>query len=110
MGQLALHITMTSRNILTIIILLLLTACSDNKVISVQVSPEKLILENKEIDKVDFEKELKVIVDARKKEGIEAKELTMDIKADKRTKRGDIADIVFSLKRLNIIRTTYSAY
>ncbi len=101
---------MISRHIGTIFILLLLTACSDDKVISVQLSPEKLIIENKEIDKADFEKELKAIVDERTKVGLERKELTIDLKADKRTKRGDLADIEVSLRRLNVRRVTYSTY
>ena len=102
---------MTRRQIGIVLSLLLLTACSgDNKIIHVQLSPEKLIVENKEINKTDFEKELKAIVDERQKDGIDRGELTIDLKADKNTRRGDLADIEVSLRRLNVRRVTYSTY
>ena len=101
---------MTQGHIRIIFVLLLLTACSDDKIISIQISPEKLLLENKEINKVDFEKELKKIVDERTNDGLDKKELTIDLKTDKRTKRGDLADIEVSLRRLNVRRVTYSTY
>jgi biopolymer transport protein ExbD len=101
---------MTLRQIRIVFCLLLLTSCSDDKIIYIQLSPEKLILENKEIDKADFEKELKVIVDKRANNGVDKKELTIDLKTDKRTKRGDLANIEVSLRRLNVKRVTYSTY
>jgi hypothetical protein len=101
---------MISKFTSTIFILLLLTACSDKKVILVQVSPERLILENKEIAKANFEKELKAIVDKKIKDGIKRNELTIDLVTDMRTKRGDLADIEVSLRRLNIRQITYSTY
>ncbi|MCZ8020153.1 MAG: hypothetical protein O9294_00195 [Cytophagales bacterium] len=101
---------MISKFTYAIFILLLLAACSNNKVISIQVSPERLILENKEIAKADFEKELKAIVDKKIKDGIKRSELTVDLVTDLRTKRGDLADIEVSLRRLNIRRIIYSTY
>jgi hypothetical protein len=95
---------------ITAIAFIILTSCSDNNIISLQLSPEKLILENKEIDKADFEKELKIIVENRIKDGIDKKELIIDLKTDKRTKRGDLADIEVSLRRLNVRRINYSTY
>ena len=102
---------MTGRYIGIILNLVLLTSCShDNKIIHVQLSPEKLLVENKEINKANFEKELKAIVDERKKNGINREALTIDLTADNNTRRGDLADIEVSLRRLNLRRIIYSTY
>lgn len=88
-----------------------MTSCSgNNKIIHVQLSPEKLIVENKKINKSDFEKELTSIISERKKDGIAREELTIDLRADRDTKRGDLADLEISLRRLNMKRVTYSTY
>jgi biopolymer transport protein ExbD len=94
------------------LIILFLTNCSDKETnkISVILTPEKLQLEQTVIDKKEFEKELKIIVDRKIKSGLKKDELIIDLRVDKNTRRGDVADVEVSLRRLNIRQVTYSTY
>lgn len=78
--------------------------------ISVILTPDKLELNSNLIDKKDFEKELKIIVDKKLKYGYKKEELVINTKVDKNTRRGDVADIEVSLRRLNIRQINYSTY
>jgi len=40
-------------------LVMLLTSCSDKRIISVEINRDKLTIDNKVIDKTDFEKRLK---------------------------------------------------
>jgi hypothetical protein len=96
-----------------LIIGLFLISCSQDKEtnqIFVILTPDKLELDNKLIDKKEFEKELKIIVDKKLKTGLTKEELIINMKVDKDTRRGDIADIEVSLRRLNVRQITYSTY
>jgi hypothetical protein len=91
--------------------LFLLFACSTEKmtnVIYIEVSPEKIILDQKPIVKVDLEKELKSVIDGRKAQGFKLEELIIDLRVDGRTRRGDLADIETTMRRLNIRKVKYS--
>lgn len=69
-----------------------------------------MIVENKEISKADFEKILRAIIEERQQNGVERSELTIDLRTDKETKRGELAGIEVSLRRLNVKRVNYSTY
>jgi len=86
-------------------------ACSVEKKtneIFVEISPEKLTLDQKNIQKDDFEKQLKIVIDKKKSDGFKREELIINLNVDKRTRRGDIADIETALRRLNVRRVNYS--
>ena len=88
-------------------------ACSVEKKtnqIYIEISPEKLTLDGKDIHKDDFEKELKLIIDEKKADGIKREQLVVNLKVDSRTRRGDIADIETALRRLNVRRVNYSTF
>jgi hypothetical protein len=78
--------------------------------ISVILTPYKLELESNLIDKKNFEKECKIIINNKLKFGYKMEELVIDMSVDKNTRRGDIADIEVSLRRLNIRQINYSTY
>jgi len=88
-------------------------ACSTEKTtntIYVEISPEKLILNQKTIKKEHFEKELKSIIEEKETTGFKREELVINLKVDERTRRGDIADIEVVLRRLNVRRIVYSTF
>lgn len=92
---------------------LFLLSCSQEKEsnqISVILTPDKLELNSNLIEKKDFEKELKIIIDNKIKSGYKREELIINMKVDKNTRRGDVADIEVSLRRLNIRQIIYSTY
>ena len=72
------------------------------KDIFVELYPDRLILEQKQIEKKDFEKELKVVIGKKIDEGFKRDELTIVLKVEENTRRGDIADIETSMRRLNV--------
>jgi hypothetical protein len=67
-------------------------------------------LSKKQIEKKDFEKELKVMIGKKIDEGFKRDELTIVLKVDENTRRGDIADIETSMRRLNVRKVTYSVF
>jgi hypothetical protein len=93
--------------------LLVFTACgkelkSNN--IFVEVSPGSLILEQRQIEKESFEKELKIVIDKKVREGFNKEELTINLRVDKNTRRGDIADMETAMRRLNMRKVIYSTF
>lgn len=87
---------------------LALHGCIDKTHISVQVSPDTIFVENQRVDKHDFEKALRLVIEQKISAGIAQEEITIDMKVDGATKRGDIADIEMCLRRLNVRKITYS--
>jgi biopolymer transport protein ExbD len=93
--------------------LLLLISCSTEKktnIIYVEVSPEKITLEQKTVKKENLEKELKSIIANKKTQGFKSEELIIDLKVDERAKRGALADIETTLRRLNLRKVSYSKF
>mgnify|MGYP001193188011 CR=1 FL=1 len=97
---------------LSILVVFLLSCSQDKETnqISVILTPNKLELNTSLIDKKEFEKELKIIVDKKVKYGYKKEELVINMNVDKNTSRGDVADIEVSLRRLNIRQIIYSTY
>jgi hypothetical protein len=96
-----------------LVITLFLFNCSQDKEtnqIAVILTPDKLELDNNLIDKKEFEKEFKIIVEKKLEHGYKKEELIINMKVDKNTRRGDVADIEVSLRRLNIRQIIYSSY
>jgi hypothetical protein len=80
------------------------------KDILVELFPDRLILEQRQIEKNDFEKELKLVINKKIEEGFKRDELTIVLKVDENTRRGDIADLETAMRRLNVRKVTYSVF
>lgn len=93
-----------------VLLLCILSSCTTNPEISIQVDPDQLVLENKKIDKTDFEKELKEVLSRKLNDGLEKEEIIIALKVHKNTRRGDLSDIEGSLRRLNVKRIRYLTY
>ncbi|GAA0196341.1 hypothetical protein GCM10009122_60910 [Fulvivirga kasyanovii] len=78
--------------------------------ILVELYPDRLILEQKQIKKNDFEEELKTVVDKKIDEGFKKDELTIVLKVEKNTRRGDVADVEMSMRRLNVRKLKFSIF
>ena len=92
---------------------LVLSACGTElktKEIFVELSPNSLILEQKQIEKKDFEKELKTVIDKKIQDGFKKDELIINLKVDENTRRGDIADLETAMRRLNVRKVIYSTF
>lgn len=93
--------------------LLLFTACGKElktNNIFVEMSPASIILEQRQIEKGSFEKELKIVIDKKLREGFNKEELTINLRVDKNTRRGDIADVEVAMRRLNVRKVIYSTF
>jgi adenosylcobinamide amidohydrolase len=66
------------------------------------------MLEKREIEKSNFEKELKTVVDSKIKQGYKREQLIINLMVDKETRRGDIADLEVVMRRLNVRKIIYS--
>ena len=92
--------------------LVLLLGCNTapkSNIILVEISPEKLVLENRQIKIREFESELKAIVRIKLKEGFKKEELTVNLKVDDKTTRGDIVDLESSMRRVSLRKVMYSS-
>lgn len=76
--------------------------------ISVKVTPTEITIETKEIKHDEFEQELKKVVDSKVKQGLKRDDLFVRLFVDPNVKRGMLADIEVSMRRLNIRKILYS--
>lgn len=76
--------------------------------ISVKVTPTEITIEGKEIKHDEFEQELKKVVDSKVKQGLKRDDLFVRLFVDPNVKRGMLADIEVSMRRLNIRKILYS--
>ena len=100
---------------LLIVLSLVFVQCETESIIKtkdifIELYPDRLILEQNQIEKKDFEKELKVVIGKKIDEGFKRDELTIVLKVEENTRRGDIADIETSMRRLNVRKVTYSVF
>jgi hypothetical protein len=100
---------------LLIMLSLVFVQCwTENKIktkdIFVELFPDRLILEQKQIEKNDFEKELKLVINKKIEEGFKLEDLTIVLKVDENTRRGNIADLETAMRRLNVRNVTYSVF
>jgi len=94
-------------------LLFILTACAtptNKNTIYIRLSPEKLLLEQREIEKEDFLEEFKLVVRQKMKEGIKKETLKIDLQVNEQTRREDIADIEFVFRRLDVRTINYTTF
>lgn len=81
-----------------------LYSCTEREIISVQVNQDKLVIEDREITKLDFEKELKIIIDIKINEGFKKSELVIHVTADKEIPTIEMSEIEKSIRRSGMSR------
>jgi hypothetical protein len=90
------------------LIMLVLLGCADKTRIDIQVSPDIIVIENQPVQKHDFEKALGFLIEQKIEAGIPRENLTIHLKVDGATTRGDLANIEVSMRRLNVKKIVYS--
>jgi biopolymer transport protein ExbD len=101
--------------VLNVLVLFLWQCRSESKIkktneISIELYPDSLFLEQRQIKKKDFEKELRIAINIKLEAGFKRDELTIVLKVDENTRRGDVADIQTSMRRLNVRKVIYSTF
>jgi hypothetical protein len=92
--------------------MLLMLGCNSepkSNIILVEISPDKLLLENRQVKIRDFESELKAVVRGKLKEGFKNDELTVNLKVDDKTTRGDVVDLESCMRRVSLRKVMYSS-
>lgn len=95
-----------------ILFLIVAMGCSTPEVsntIFVEISPKVLILENRSVDKNKFAVELKKVVKVKREAGFRTDSITVKIKVDPETSRGEIVDLEADLRRLSLKTVVYSS-
>jgi C-terminal processing protease CtpA/Prc len=90
------------------LITLALLGCADKTQITIQVSPEIIVIDTEPVQKHDFEKALRFVIGQKIEAGIPRENLIIHLKVDGATKRGELADIEVSMRRLNVKKIVYS--
>jgi hypothetical protein len=96
-----------------IIFLFVFIGCTSqplSNTIFVEVTPDKLLLEKRQIDKNKFESELRFFVDMRLRKGLKMEDLKINLRVDKETLRGDIIDLETAMRRLKLRNVIYSSF
>jgi len=87
--------------------------CSSPEVsntIFIQISPKSLIVENKTVDKNKFASELKNLVKTKLKAGLKKDAITINVKVDPQTSRGEIVDLETDMRILDLKTVIYSSH
>lgn len=85
-------------------LLLILISCSDKKTISVDIDADRVTIDNKKIDKADFEKNLKTIIDSLVNSGLKKSMIYVHVTADRRISEYEMSEIEKAIRRQGVTR------
>lgn len=78
--------------------------------IAITLYPESILVDQKEVKEPEVETHLKTIVSNKSKEGITTKSIAIRLRVHQQTKRGKVADLETTLRKLNLKKVVYSAF
>ncbi|NBP69905.1 MAG: hypothetical protein EBR30_21180 [Cytophagia bacterium] len=82
----------------------ILTACSDRRVISVDITVDKLSIDNIVVNKTDFEGRLKATVDSLVNSGFEKATIDVQVTADRQISGYEMSEIEKAIRRQGVTR------
>jgi hypothetical protein len=85
-------------------LLLILNSCSDKKTISVDIAVDRLTIDNKQIDKGDFEENLKATIDSLVDSGLNKSMIDVRVTADRRISEYQMGEIEKAIRRQGVTR------
>jgi biopolymer transport protein ExbD len=83
---------------------MLLTSCSDKRIISVEINRDKLSIDNKVIDRTDFEERLKITIDSLVNSGLNKSMIDVQVTADKQISTNEMSEIEKAIRRQGVTR------
>jgi biopolymer transport protein ExbD len=87
-----------------ITLVMLLTSCSHKRIISVEINRDKLTIDNKVIDKTDFEERLKIKIDSLLNSGLNKSMIDVQVTADKQISTNEMSEIEKAIRRQGVTR------
>src|SRR5688572_3179361 len=87
-----------------LILLVMLTSCSDKKIISVGIDIDRLTIDGKVVDKTDFEKKLKTTIDSLVNSGLDKSMIDVHVTADKQISEYEMSEIEKTIRRQGVTR------
>ncbi len=87
-----------------LILLVMLTSCSDKKIISVGIDVGRLTIDNKVVDKTDFEEKLKTTIDSLVNSGLDKSMIDVHVTADKQISEYEMSEIEKAIRRQGVTR------
>jgi len=85
-------------------LLLIFNSCSDRKSIAVDIAVDRLTIENKTIDKADFEENLKATIDSLVNSGLNKSMIDVHVTADRRISQYEMSEIEKAIRRQGVTR------
>jgi len=85
-------------------LLMILTSCTEKKIILVDIDLDRLTIDNRVVDKVDFEEKLKMTVDSLVNSGLDKSMIDVQVTADKRISKYEMSEIEKSIRRQGVTR------
>ena len=85
-------------------LLVVLTSCSDKKIISVDIDVDRLTIDNKVVDKAGFEENLKTTIDSLVNSGLDISMVDVHVTADKQISEYEMSEIEKAIRRQGVTR------
>ena len=84
--------------------MLILNSCSDKKIISVDIDVDQVTIDNKKIDRADFEENLKAIIDSLVNSGLKKSMIDVHVTADRGISEYEMSEIEKAIRRQGVTR------
>ena len=82
----------------------ILTACSEKRVIPVDITVDELSIDNRVINKTDFEGRLKATVDSLVNSGLDKSMIEVQVTADRQISEYEMSEIEKAIRRQGVTR------
>lgn len=87
-----------------VLLLLLLNACSEKEIISIHIDLNKARIENKEIEKADFETEFRQVIENKLSFGVSKSDIKIQVTANKDIPTVEMSEVEKAIRRTGIER------
>jgi len=82
----------------------MLISCSEKKIISVDIDVDRLTINNKMINKADFEEKLKMTIDSLMDTGLDKSMIDVHVSAHKQISEYEMSEIEKAIRRQGVTR------
>lgn len=87
-----------------IAILIVLTSCSNKKIVAVNIEVDRITIDNKLIAKKDFEEKLKITIDSLVISGLNKSMIDIHVTAEKNISEYEMSEIEKAVRRQGVTR------
>jgi hypothetical protein len=87
-----------------LVLLMIVTSCADKHVILVKIDVDSLTIDNRVIDKSDFEQKIGVTIDSLVNSGLDRSMIMINVTASKEISQHEMSEIEKAIRRQRVTR------